>query len=204
MTRPSAGTYWPMLFMRRLTEMTENRPELIMASATELTTRHRTLITRKGRPEYSPLWPDGIIDYLKNRPFQESCPKRLHYLGKRNMQDCGQKGRRCRGDREEAPVVGNLGELQSPVGPRREHILPRRQGSPLLPGRRILAYVKLLFLKYNAVQLLKSSSTIHVVRPLKSWDDLRASCRPGIRKRGTKPWRPRRGRRKEPPSRIPR
>ena len=69
------------------------------------------------------------------------------YLGKRNMQDCGQEGRGRRGDCEQAPVVGNLAELQSPVGPRREHLLPRRQGSSFLSGRRSLPDVPLLFLQ---------------------------------------------------------
>ena len=69
-------------------------------------------------------------------------------LGERYMQDCGQEGWGRRRDCEESPVVGNLGELQSPVGPRREHLPPRRQRSSLLP--RIvpgLADVKLLFLR---------------------------------------------------------
>ena len=69
-------------------------------------------------------------------------------LGERYMQDCGQEGWGRRGDCEESPVVGNLGELQSPVGPRREHLPPRRQGSSLLPGIAPgLADVQLLFLR---------------------------------------------------------
>ena len=67
------------------------------------------------------------------------------------MQDRGQEGRRRRGDCEEAPVVGDLAELESPVGPRAEHLFPRRQGTPLLPGRRILADVPLLFLRDEAI-----------------------------------------------------